>query len=243
MKNSLLKIKALSSFLRDVTFKAQVSVNYYILKHSKDLSNDIFKQNFWYFVYRVVYKKLSVEDLQKQYFKMPSLADTWNELNNREGVKLTVAINAFPAAKVSAVKYLVYQFILDEVFSSQPTTVEVPDDILPPTEQDDKHKIQSLIANLTLEIRNRLPSFPILAAAKEYGSKTVMTNRYSEISIQQEFDIEFSALDIFSESFETFYQTKVYFNKVEVPVTRSWFQRAVSTVTETAESVSHVIIG
>lgn len=83
----------------------------------------------------------------------------------------------------------------------------------------------------------------ILAAAKEYGSKTVMINRYSEVSVQQEFDIEFSALDIFSESFETFYQTKVYFTKVEVPVTRSWFQRAVSTVTETAESVSHVIIG
>lgn len=47
------------------------------------------------------------------------------------------------------------------MFSSQPTTVEVPDDILPPTEQDDKHKIQGLIANLTLEIRNRLPSFPV----------------------------------------------------------------------------------
>ncbi|GAA5809667.1 hypothetical protein MFLAVUS_003079 [Mucor flavus] len=134
---------------------------------------------------------------------MPSLADTWNELNNREGVKLTVAMDgisnygqvistacetistsynnydienfqnitanyfiymissAFPAAKVSAVKYLVYQFILDGVFSSQPTTVKVPDDILPPTEQDDKHKIQGLIANLTLEIRNRLPSFPV----------------------------------------------------------------------------------
>ncbi|GAA5812996.1 hypothetical protein MFLAVUS_006462 [Mucor flavus] len=181
MKNSLLKIKALSSFLRDVTFKAQVFVNYYILKHSKDLSNDIFKQNFWYSVCRVVYKKLSVEDFQKQYSKMPSLADTWNELNNREGVNLTVAIdgisnygqvistacetistsNAFPAAKVSAVKYLVYQFIFDGVFSSQPTTVEVPDDTVPPTEQDDKHKIQGLIANSTLEIRNRLPSFPV----------------------------------------------------------------------------------
>lgn len=92
-ENSLLKIKALSSFLRDVTFKAQVFVNYYILKHSKDLSNDIFKQKFWYSVCRVVYKKLSVENFQKQYSKMPSLADTWNELNNREGVKLTVAMD------------------------------------------------------------------------------------------------------------------------------------------------------
>ncbi|GAA5812653.1 hypothetical protein MFLAVUS_006110 [Mucor flavus] len=167
-ENSLLKIKALSSFLRDVTFKAQVFVNYYILKHSKDLSNDIFKQNFWYSVCRVVYKKLSVEDFQKQYSKMPSLADTWNELNNREGVKLTVemdGISNYGQVISTACETIstsnAFPFILDGVFSSQPTTVEVPDDILPPTEQDDKHKIQGLIANLTLEIRNRLPSFPV----------------------------------------------------------------------------------
>lgn len=85
----------------------------------------------------------------------------------------------------------------------------------------------------------------ILEAAKEYGSKTVLLNRFNEVSLKAEksFDVEFSALDIFSESFETFYETKVVYTKVEVPVTRSWFQRVVSTVTETAESVSHAIIG
>lgn len=85
----------------------------------------------------------------------------------------------------------------------------------------------------------------ILEAAREYGAKTVLLNRFNEVSVKSEesFDVEFSALDIFSESFETFYETKVINTKVEVPVTRSWFQRVVSTVTETAESVSHAIIG
>lgn len=85
----------------------------------------------------------------------------------------------------------------------------------------------------------------ILMAAREYGSKTVLIDRYNEVNLKenQSFDIEFTALDIFSESFETFYETKVVCQKVQVPVTRSWFQRVVSTVTETAESVSHAIIG
>lgn len=95
----------------------------------------------------------------------------------------------------------------------------------------------------------------ILAAAKDYGSKTVMINRYSQsaagavgaaaggYATHEEFDLEFSALDIFSESFESFYQTKVYYTKVEVPVTRSWFQRVISTVAETVETVTETIIG
>lgn len=85
----------------------------------------------------------------------------------------------------------------------------------------------------------------ILEAAKAYGSKTVSLNRFSTGKKEHSFDIEFDGLDIFAESFETFYEAKVLrtTTKVEVPVSRSWFQRVVSTVTETAESVSHVIIG
>jgi hypothetical protein len=85
----------------------------------------------------------------------------------------------------------------------------------------------------------------ILEAAKEYGSKTVLLNRYNEVALNEEqsFDVEFSELDIFAESFETFYEHKTVYTKIEVPVTRSWFQRVVSTVTETAENVSHAVVG
>ncbi|CEP06784.1 hypothetical protein, partial, partial [Parasitella parasitica] len=84
----------------------------------------------------------------------------------------------------------------------------------------------------------------ILEAAKAYGSKTVSLNRFSAEKKEHSFDIEFDGLDIFAESFEIFYEAKVLSsNKVEVPVSRSWFQRIVSTVTETAESVSNAIIG
>ncbi|PHZ12243.1 uncharacterized protein RHIMIDRAFT_238058 [Rhizopus microsporus ATCC 52813] len=134
---------------------------------------------------------------------MPSLADTWNELSNMEGVNLTVARNGisnygqvisttcetiatsynnyyvesfqnttanyfiytisttFPVAKVSTIKYLVYQHIFNEVFSLQLKTVEIPGDILPSTKQDDKRKIQGFVGNLIFEIRNRLPLFPV----------------------------------------------------------------------------------
>jgi hypothetical protein len=89
----------------------------------------------------------------------------------------------------------------------------------------------------------------ILEAAKAYGSKTVSLKRFASASaeVNHSFDIEFDGLDIFAESFETFFEAKVLTTKVEVPVSRSWFQRVVSTVTETvtetAESVSHAIIG
>lgn len=85
----------------------------------------------------------------------------------------------------------------------------------------------------------------ILEAAKAYGSKTVSLNRFSSGKKEHSFDIEFDGLDIFAESLETFYEAKALSTttKVEVPVSRSWFQRVVTTVTDTAESVSHAIIG
>jgi hypothetical protein len=84
----------------------------------------------------------------------------------------------------------------------------------------------------------------ILEAAKSYGSKTVSLNRFSSAhETKHSFDIEFDGLDIFAESFQTFFETKVITTKVEVPVSRSWFQRVISTVTETAETVSHAIVG
>lgn len=84
----------------------------------------------------------------------------------------------------------------------------------------------------------------VLGAAKECGAKSVYIKRFSSAEAQQHYDIEFDGLDIFAESFETFfYEAKVIRTQVEVPKTRTWFQRVVSTVTETAESVSHAIVG
>ncbi|KAG1048246.1 hypothetical protein G6F43_009349 [Rhizopus delemar] len=68
---------------------------------------------------------------------------------------------AFPAGKVSTIKYLVYQYILNEVFSLQLKTIEIPDDILPSTKQDDKRKIQGFIGNLSFDIRSCLLLFPV----------------------------------------------------------------------------------
>lgn len=47
------------------------------------------------------------------------------------------------------------------MFSLQLKTVEIPDDILPSTKQDDKRKIQGFIGNLSFEIRNCLLLFPV----------------------------------------------------------------------------------
>lgn len=64
-------------------------------------------------------------------------------------------------AKVSTIKYLAYQYILNELFSLQLKTAEIPDDILPSTKQDEKRKIQGYVGNLSFEIINRLPLFPV----------------------------------------------------------------------------------
>lgn len=82
----------------------------------------------------------------------------------------------------------------------------------------------------------------ILEVAKQNGSKTVLIDRYDNTTSSQEYDIQFDGLDIFAESYETFVETKTA-AKNEVPATRSWFQRIVSTVANTAESVSHALIG
>lgn len=84
------KIKSLSMFLRKVAFNAQLFVNFYILKHPNSLPNELFKQNFWYSVCRVVYQNLSVQNFQSQYPLIPHLTEVWEELNGVEGVNLTV---------------------------------------------------------------------------------------------------------------------------------------------------------
>jgi hypothetical protein len=46
--NSLEKIKDISGFTREVILKAQLFINYFIIKHPNKLTNDFFDQNFWY---------------------------------------------------------------------------------------------------------------------------------------------------------------------------------------------------
>ncbi|EPB83721.1 hypothetical protein HMPREF1544_09515 [Mucor circinelloides 1006PhL] len=52
--NALKKVKDISSFVREVLFKAQLFVNHFILQHPTKLTNDFFEQNFWYTISRVI---------------------------------------------------------------------------------------------------------------------------------------------------------------------------------------------
>ncbi|KAI8984104.1 hypothetical protein BDF20DRAFT_365791 [Mycotypha africana] len=99
----------------------------------------------------------------------------------------------------------------------------------------------------------------ILNAAKAHGFNTVYIDHHAisndasnihaeTVNNEQIFaDIEFDGLDVFAESFETFHAVKA----APVPVSsfdsnisgsRSWFQRMVSKVTDTAEVLKHTII-
>ncbi|KAI8875342.1 hypothetical protein K501DRAFT_280465 [Backusella circina FSU 941] len=85
------KISSLSGFLRTVLFKAQVFINYYIIKYPQNLSNEFFQQNFWYSLCRVVCNQLSVSDFQLKYTNIRYLEDLWTELNSLDGIDMTVA--------------------------------------------------------------------------------------------------------------------------------------------------------
>ncbi|KAL9542597.1 hypothetical protein PS6_009715 [Mucor atramentarius] len=52
--NALKKVKDISSFVREVLFKAQLFVNHFILQHPTKLTNDFFDQNFWYTISRAL---------------------------------------------------------------------------------------------------------------------------------------------------------------------------------------------
>lgn len=84
------KIKNLSTFLREVVFKAQFFINFYILKHPNNLTNDFFQQNFWYSICRVVNKRFSIQQLQSKYSHILFLEETWTELSGIEDVDLMV---------------------------------------------------------------------------------------------------------------------------------------------------------
>ncbi|KAI8061405.1 hypothetical protein BDF21DRAFT_455741 [Thamnidium elegans] len=83
-----------SSFLREVVYKAQLLVNYYILNNANNnveyLSNDIFEKNFWYRVCRLIYGKITIEELQNFYPRLPGIQEAYNHLQALENVNLLV---------------------------------------------------------------------------------------------------------------------------------------------------------
>ncbi|KAG2194569.1 hypothetical protein INT47_006528, partial [Mucor saturninus] len=71
----------------------------------------------------------------------------------------------FPDVKISVIRKLVYEHVLDQVLSSDPVAV-LNDDILPPLSQETKNGLQTFINPLIVELKNRLPSFTITKATQ-----------------------------------------------------------------------------
>ncbi|KAI8088505.1 hypothetical protein BDF21DRAFT_396648 [Thamnidium elegans] len=84
------KIKSLSSFLRNVLFKAQIFINFYIIKYLQNLLNEFFQQNFWYSLCRVACERLSANDFQSKYANI-HLQDLWTKLNSLRHINLIIA--------------------------------------------------------------------------------------------------------------------------------------------------------
>lgn len=90
---TLSRIQSLSLFVREVVFKAQLFINYYILQHPQTLSNDFFQQNFWYSLCRVINGNMEITEFAQKYSRtIPQLNETWNELQNSDNIDLRVNI-------------------------------------------------------------------------------------------------------------------------------------------------------
>lgn len=59
---------------------AQLFINYYILQGASDVSTDLFGQDFWYRVCRVIYGRLTMEALQQCYPRLYHLQTIYTEL-------------------------------------------------------------------------------------------------------------------------------------------------------------------
>ena len=87
------KIILLSSFLRQVVFKAQTYINCFILNKSNALSDDLFDQEFWYSVCRLIFGKLTIEQLQNQYPDLRNLSESYRALTVEHEINLSVPSN------------------------------------------------------------------------------------------------------------------------------------------------------
>lgn len=75
--------------------------------------------------------------------------------------------------KLGTSKRLVYEHVLDEVFSFEPQATEIPQNILSSTSQEVQDTIQAFTSPLVLKVKNRLPSFSIIKATL---NKTPLTS-------------------------------------------------------------------
>ncbi|KAG2233899.1 hypothetical protein INT48_004387 [Thamnidium elegans] len=68
------------SFLRNVIYRAQILVNYYILHSSNNLTNDLFEQNFWYTICRLIYGNITMDGVQNKYPGITNITADFSDL-------------------------------------------------------------------------------------------------------------------------------------------------------------------
>jgi hypothetical protein len=90
------RVIELSTFLRQVVYRAQIFVSYYILSNANsvgNLTNDIFDKIFWYRICRVVYGKITIQQLQNLYPRLRGIQAAFNRLQSMDDVNLLVELN------------------------------------------------------------------------------------------------------------------------------------------------------
>ncbi|KAI9350458.1 hypothetical protein BD770DRAFT_429710 [Pilaira anomala] len=74
------KVKIISAFSREVIFKAQLFVNYYIITNClTTIPNEIFTKNFWYSICMLIFGNLSSQELQAKYSSVLNLAHAFDQ--------------------------------------------------------------------------------------------------------------------------------------------------------------------
>ena len=74
------KVKIISAFNREVIYKAQLFINYYIINNClTTIPNEIFSQNFWYSVCMLIFGNLSSQELQVKYSSVPNIGHAFDQ--------------------------------------------------------------------------------------------------------------------------------------------------------------------
>lgn len=78
-------------FLRNVMYRAQLFINYYILKYPANLPNEFFQQNFWYSLCRLINENMTIDSFKQKYIShIPHLEEIWTELRGLADVSMIV---------------------------------------------------------------------------------------------------------------------------------------------------------